>query len=174
LLGGSFFWIKFWPGLFGALTLIVTASIAKELGGKLFARFIAGLGILFSAYMRIHFLFQPNFPEIFFWTLSAYYLIRYINTQQNKYLYLLVFALALGWWSKYSVLFFSVSTVLSILFTKHRTILTKKHFWLATLLGIIFILPNIFWQYFHKFPLIRHHAGIKRDAIEIHQQSRFS
>src|SRR5205085_2164812 len=102
LLGGSVFFIKFWPALFGSFTLLITAAIAKELGGKLFAQFVATLGIIFSAYMRIHFLFQPNFLDIFFWALSIYYLVRFINTQQNKYLYFLSLALALGWWSKYS------------------------------------------------------------------------
>ena len=104
LLGGSFFWIKFWPALFGTLTLVVTARIVKELGGSLFAIFIASLGILLTGYLRVHFLFQPNFLEIFFWTLSAYYLLRLINTQRNKYFYLLSLAFALSWWSKYSVL----------------------------------------------------------------------
>ncbi|MEO7394327.1 MAG: hypothetical protein ABIU11_05245, partial [Chitinophagaceae bacterium] len=39
--GGSTAWIKLWPCLFGAATLIVTCLIAAEFGGKLFAQFIA-------------------------------------------------------------------------------------------------------------------------------------
>src|SRR5436190_16358643 len=61
MMGGNFFWIRIWPALFGALTLVITIGIVKELGGKFFAQVIAALGILFSVYMRIHFLFQPNF-----------------------------------------------------------------------------------------------------------------
>jgi hypothetical protein len=66
LFGGSFFWLKFWPALFGSFTLLVTAGIVKELGGNLFAQIIASSGILLTAYLRIHFLFQPNFLDIFF------------------------------------------------------------------------------------------------------------
>ncbi len=173
LLGGSYFWIKFWPALFGALTLIVTAAIVKELGGKLFAQFVAALGILFSAYIRIHFLFQPNMLDIFFWTLSAYYLARYINKQQNKYLYLLSFALALGWWSKYSVIFFIAAMVLAILLTKHRILFTKKHFWLAILSGLILITPNIIWQYFHKFPLVHHMEELQETQLRYINKADF-
>lgn len=173
LSGGSYFWIKCWPALFGALTLLATAAIVKELGGKLFAQFIATLGILFSAYMRIHFLFQPNFLDIFFWTLSAYYLLRYINTLQNKYLYLLSFALALGWWSKYSVVFFIAAIVLSILLTKHRMVFTKKHFWLAILFGLLLITPNIVWQYFHKFPLIHHMKELQETQLQYINKADF-
>src|SRR6476620_11539899 len=59
IFGGSAFSIKFWPASFGAITLIITASMARELGGKLFSQAIAATGIFFSAYMRIHYLFQP-------------------------------------------------------------------------------------------------------------------
>jgi hypothetical protein len=173
LFGGYSFSIKFWPSLFGSLTLIVTATIARELGGKLFAQFIAASGIIFSAYMRIHFLFQPNFLDIFFWTLSAYYLVRYINTQQNKYLYFLSFALALGWWSKYSILFFIAAIVLSLLVTKHRIVFTKKHFWMAILFGFILILPNILWQYFHKFPLIHHMKELQETQLRYINKTDF-
>src|SRR5690349_21683201 len=72
LLGGSFFWIKFWPSLFGAFTLLVSAGIARQLGGGLYAQLIVALGILFSAYLRVHFLFQPNFLDIFWCTAAAY------------------------------------------------------------------------------------------------------
>lgn len=173
LFGGSYFWLKFWPALFGAATLIITAGIAKEFGGKLFAQFAAALGIIFSAYMRIHFLFQPNFLDIFFWSLGAYYLVRYINTQQNKYLYLLCLALALGWWSKYSVVFFAAAIMLSILFTRHRGIFTKKHFWFAVLSGLVLILPNILWQYFHKFPLIHHMKELQETQLRYINKSDF-
>lgn len=173
LAGGSAFTVKFWPAFFGALTLVVTTSIVKEMGGKLFAQFIAALGILFSGYMRIHFLFQPNFLEIFFWTLSAYYLLRYINTQQNKFLYFLTISLALGWWSKYSVLFFIAAIVLSILLTKHRSVLGKSSFWIATGIGLLLIIPNLLWQYLHKFPLVHHMQELKETQLQYINKADF-
>ncbi len=173
LFGGSYFFVKFWAALFGAATLLVTAAIAKELGGKLFALFVAALGIIFSAYLRIHFLFQPNFLDIFFWTLSTYYLMRFINTNRNKYLYFLSAALALGWWSKYSVLFFIAAIVLSILFTKHRILFTKKHFWLTLSLALVLITPNILWQYLHRFPLLHHMEELRDTQLQYINKSDF-
>ena len=58
--GGSEAMIKFWPCFFGASTLIITCLITAELGGNRFAQFLASLGIISSAYLRLHFLFQPN------------------------------------------------------------------------------------------------------------------
>lgn len=165
LAGGSELVIKFWPALFGSLTLILTTLITKELGGASFARIIAALGILFSGYMRVHYLFQPNFLDIFFWALSAYFLLKYLNTQHSKYLYLLSIAFALGWWSKYSVLFFVAAMVIAILLTKNRTIFKQRAFWGALATGIILVLPNLLWQYFHRFPVIRHMEELRETQL---------
>jgi hypothetical protein len=164
-LGGSFFWIKFWPAFFGALTVVVTTAITRELGGRIFAQLIAILGVLFSAYLRIDFLFQPNFLDIFFWTLSAYYLIRYINSKQERYFFLLAIALAFGWWSKYSVLFFASAIFLSLVSTQYRSILKNKNFLLALLMGFILVLPNLIWQYTHRWPLIHHMNELRETQL---------
>src|SRR5580698_3440785 len=37
IFGGSMFWIKFWPSLFGALTYIIVGKTIQSLGGKAFA-----------------------------------------------------------------------------------------------------------------------------------------
>src|ERR1700712_930746 len=41
--GDGFFWIKFWPSLFGALTFIIVAKTIRSLGGKHFAIFLGFL-----------------------------------------------------------------------------------------------------------------------------------
>ncbi|RYZ28097.1 MAG: glycosyltransferase family 39 protein, partial [Chitinophagaceae bacterium] len=156
LFGGGYFWIKCWPALFGAITLWLTILIVKEFGGKLLAQLLAGLGIIFTAYLRIHFLFQPNFLDIFFWTLSAYFLVRFINSNNTRYIFFLAVSLALGWYSKYSVLFFIAALLFALLLTYHRSLFFKKQFWVAFALGFVLIVPNLLWQYFHNWPLFYH------------------
>jgi hypothetical protein len=166
LFGGSFFWIKFWPCFFGAATLFMTVKMVREFGGGFYAQLLAGLSIIFTAYLRIHFLFQPNFLDIFFWTLSSYFLLRYINSSAQKYIYFLAISLALGWYGKYSVLFFIASLLISLLLTHHRKLFAKKHFWLAALLAIVLILPNFLWQYFHNWPLFHHMKELQETQLQ--------
>src|SRR4029078_12229478 len=101
--GDHVFWVKFWPSLFGALTLIVSCLITSEFGGKRFAQCITGLSMMTGAFVRVHALFQPNILDIFFWTLSVYCIIRYINTGKTKWFSFLFISLALGFLGKYSV-----------------------------------------------------------------------
>lgn len=173
LFGGGFFWIRFWPSLFGAFTLLITCKTARELGGGIYAQIIAALGILFSAFLRIHFLFQPNFLDIFFWTASAYLLIKFCKSNDDKYLFALCISLALGWWSKYSVLFFTAAIALSILLTPYRKAYFKKNFWLMALISILLVFPNLLWQYFHRFPLVHHMEELHQTQLRFLHKTDF-
>lgn len=164
--GAGFFWVKFWPALFGALTLVLACGTARQLQGGAFAQFIAGCCLLLSAFLRVHILFQPNFLEIFFWTLSAWYLLRYVNTSSVKYLYFLAVALGLGWLSKYSVAFFIAGMLTGLLLTSHRKVFTSKHLYFAGLLAFIIILPNLSWQYTHNWPVIHHMKKLRETQLQ--------
>src|SRR6185295_2443275 len=88
LAGGSMFWIKIWPALFGSFTFLLVGKIILSLGGRIFALILGWLPFMVDGYMRLFFLFQPNFLEVFFWTLISFSMIRYIQTNRNKWLYL--------------------------------------------------------------------------------------
>lgn len=163
--GGSEAWIKFWPCLFGAATVILTCLITAELGGGRFAQFLAGLGIITGAYMRIHFLFQPNILDIFSWTLAIYFLVLYVNSKQVKYLYGLTLSIAFGWWGKYSILFLALALLIGLLMSPHRKIFLNKHFWFAAGIGILLMLPNIIWQYQHNWPLLHHMDELRETQL---------
>ncbi len=159
-------WIKIWPCFFGAATLVITCLITAELGGKLFAQFLAGISMMTGAYMRVHFLFQPNMLDIFFWTLAVYFIIRYINEKEDNLLYCFTISLALGFWGKYSVLFIIVSIVLALLLSQHRKLFTVKKFYIASFLALLIILPNVWWQYKHNWPLLHHMEELQETQLK--------
>ena len=114
----------------------------------------------------MHFLFQPNFLEIFFWTLIAYSILRFIQTQKNIYLYLFGISCGLGMLSKYSVAFFILSILLALLITKNRRIFLNKHFYVASIIGFLIFLPNLLWQFNHHFPVIFHMQELSKFQLQ--------
>jgi 4-amino-4-deoxy-L-arabinose transferase-like glycosyltransferase len=164
--GGSFFWVKFWPSFFGALTLVITCRMVKEMGGGFFAIFIAALCIIFTAYLRVHFLFQANFLEIFWWSLSGYFILRYINTKNIQYLYLIGFAFGCGWLAKNSISFFILGFGIALLLTQYRVLLLNKHLYGAALLAFLIALPNLAWQYNHNWPLMHHMNELRETQLK--------
>lgn len=162
LFGGGFFWVKIWPALFGALTFVLVGKIVLSLKGNLFALILSWLPFVVDGYMRLFFLFHPNFLDVFFWTLMAFSLFNYIQTHQNKWLYFFGIGAGLGMMSKYSVAFYALSLVAGILLTRERKVFSNKHFYYACGIGLLIFLPNLIWQYNHRFPIV-HHMGELQD-----------
>lgn len=173
LFGESTFWIKFWPSLFGAFTYIIVGKIILSLGGKAFALFLGFLPFVFGAYLRMHFLFQPNFLEIFFWTMIAYSAIRFIQTEKNLWLYVLGVCVGLGMLSKYSVAFFVISMVAGLLFTAQRKIFLNKHLYFAAFIAFLIFLPNLLWQYNRNFPVFVHMKELKETQLQYISPANF-
>ena len=157
--------LRFWPAFIGALTVIVTCLITARLGGKAFAQFLAGFGVTTGAFLRVHILFQPNILDIFFWTCSLYFLVRFIQTYDQKDFLWMSTCLALGWWSKYSVVFLMASILIGLLLSRYRKVLLQKNTYTSIAIALLIILPNIWWQYTHKWPLIHHMKELRETQL---------
>lgn len=156
LLGNSVFWVKFFPALFGALTLFIVWKTIEILKGNLYALILGALGILFSCLLRLNTLFQPNSLDVLCWTAFYYILIQYITREKNNWLYLGAAVFAFGFLNKYNILFLLLGLFPAILISKQRKILTKKELYFALIMGFLFILPNLLWQYRNQFPVLHH------------------
>lgn len=165
VLGNGFFWVKFWPSLFGALTVWTTCSLVREMGGKMYAQFLAGLCIIAGVYARINFLFQPNFLEIYWWTLLAFLLVKYANTRQPKFIYYLGIVAGLSFLSKYSLVFFAAGIGVGFLLSNLRPVFKSKHIYLAVLIALLIASPNIWWQYQHKWPVLYHMKELRQSQL---------
>jgi len=155
LLGNSVFWVKFFPALFGALTMILIWKTVEELKGGLFALILASTALLVSPLLRINILFQPNSLDIFFWSLVYFTIIKYINTENSKWLYAAAITLAFGILSKYNIMILAAGLLPALLISENRKMFLNKNLFLAGALTLLIILPNLLWQYRNNFPTIR-------------------
>lgn len=156
ILGNSIFWVKFFPALFGALTIVLTWKLVEELNGNLFAKILASLGILFSVLLRVNMLFQPTSLEILLWLFLYYSLIKYFNSQKVKWLYISAIIVGIGMLNKYNIAFSLLGLIPALLLTEQRKIFMQPHVYRAALLALIIISPNLLWQYQNQFPVIHH------------------
>src|SRR5664279_5545102 len=146
LMGGGLLWIRFFPALYGALTIVFTWLIVEAIGGTLISRILATSALVFSVLLRVNMLFQPNSFDILIWTVIFYLLIRLVQTGNSKWLYFLALIVALGFYNKYNVLFLIGGLTFGILFSEQFKLFFKPSFWLAMLMALALLLPNIIWQ----------------------------
>jgi hypothetical protein len=157
-LGNSIFWIKFFPALFGALTIIVVWKAIETLNGNVFALVLGATAVLLSALLRLNTLYQPNSLDVLCWTTVYFFLIRYIKTENTNYLFGGALIVALGFLNKYNIVFMLIGLAPAILMTRHRSIFLRRELYFAMLLFLLLIMPNLVWQYSNDFPVIRHLA----------------
>ncbi len=154
LFGNGYFWIKFFPALFGAFTMLIVWKTIEALKGNLFALVLASLALLVSVILRINILFQPNSMDIFFWTALYFTLVKYINSGNTKWFFVTAFVIGFGILSKYNIIFLLLGLLPAVLLTGHRKILLDKNFYISIGIAFIIVLPNIIWQYQNNFPTI--------------------
>ena len=156
LLGNSVFWIKFFPALFGVLTLIIVWKTIEILKGNLYALILGATCIVFSSLLRINMLYQPNSLDILCWTAFYYVVILYITTEKAKWLYVAAVVFAFGFLNKYNIVFLLIGLLPALLLSDQRRILAAKNLYFALIPGLILILPNLLWQYNNQFPIVHH------------------
>ena len=156
LLGNSVFWVKFFPALFGVLTLLMVWKTIEALKGNLYALILGATCILFSTLLRINILYQPNSLDILCWTSFYYVIVQYMTTENKKWFYIGAIVFAFGFLNKYNILFLIIGLLPSLLLSGQRKIFTEKKLYWGLLLGLVLILPNILWQYNNHFPIVHH------------------
>ncbi len=156
LLGNSIFWIKFFPAAYGALTMYVVWKAIEELKGSLFALILASTGVLFSVLLRLNDLYQPNSFDVLSWTALYFVALRYFKTENTKWLFIGAVIFGVGFLNKYNIVFLLIGLIPALLLTRQRKIFAQPKLYLAAVLGLVIILPNLFWQYNNHFPVFHH------------------
>jgi hypothetical protein len=156
MLGNSVFWVKFFPALFGALTIIVVWKATEKLKGNLFTLILCATCTLFSTLLRMNILFQPNSLDILCWTTFYSIIILYFTTERPKWLYVAALVFSIGFLNKYNIVFLVVGLLPAILFTSQRNVFTKKELYMAFFMAFLLIFPNLIWQYKNNFPVFHH------------------
>ncbi|MET4081123.1 hypothetical protein ABIB40_001068 [Pedobacter sp. UYP30] len=152
----SIFIYHIFPHIASLIILIFVAKITIELGGKNKAVFLVLLGIIIApSFGDSQQNFQPVVFSQLFWTLGFYYLVRFVKFLDKKSLWLLTFSCILGFLSKYDAVFFIFGLASLLFFTRTRNALIRNKFWLHVLVGLVFILPNLIWQFLHDYPAIQ-------------------
>lgn len=156
LLGNTVFWVKFFPALFGGLTLVIVWKTVEALQGGMYALTLAATCVLLSVLLRLNILYQPNSFDVLAWTALYFMLVQYFRTRRSKWLYVGAVVFALGFLNKYNIAFQLIALFPALMLTKERRVFLEKPLYAAVVLAFLLVSPNLLWQYQNDFPVIHH------------------
>jgi hypothetical protein len=169
VLGTSLFATRLLPVLAGAAVVYATGRIAAELGGGLFAQFLAAIAILFApAYIAFDSFFSMNAFEPLLWLLSAWVAIRIVKGASPRWWLLFGAVAGVGLENKHSMFVFGFALVAGLLLTGQAKLFRSKWIWIGAALALAIFLPNLLWESRNGWPqieVVRHAQQFKNEAI---------
>src|SRR6266436_6318906 len=150
-LGGSLRAIRFLPTLAMSLTVVFTAVITRELGGRAFALICSAASVVASPfYLNNGAMVTTNYLEPLLWTGCAYFAILAAKRDQPRY------------W-----VWFGFGVVVGLLLTGQRRVLLDKWIWIGGLVAFVIFLPNLVWNIHYQFPFVQLIHNIKAEGRDI-------
>ena len=167
-LGQSLLAIRFLPALAGAVEVVLTALIARELGGRRFAQVLAAITTLTApGILGSDSIFTMNAFEPLFWMTCAYLVIRIIKTGNERLWIWFGVVAGIGLENKYSMMIFGAGIVLGLLLTNQRKLLANRWLWIGGVVAFVIFAPNLWWNVRHHFPFLELQANIRRSGRNV-------
>jgi len=166
IFGYSVFGIRFLPAFLGAMSMYIMAKIILKLNGGVVALVIALSSFLLSTgFLLFDSIFTPNVIEQFLWLLITWCLFKMTLEYQPKLWIWIGILVGLAFLTKYSIVFLLAGLVPALLLSPHRRLFNSRYFIVAIIISSLMILPHIFWQYTHNWPVIFHMEELKRTQL---------
>jgi hypothetical protein len=164
--GDSLLGLRLLPALAGAGLVVLTAKLAREMGGRPFAQLLAALAVcVVPIYLVFDHWLTANAFEPLLWMGALYCVLRAINTGAGGYWIGFGVLVGIGLETKYSMLFVLIGVLGGLALSPERRWLADWRLWLGLLLAGAIALPNFIWQLRHGFPFLEF-----RDAVAAHNR----
>ncbi len=167
-LGDSLRAIRFLPALFMSLTIVLTAQIARELGGRTFALICAAAAVLAAPqYLNNGSMLTTNCMEPLLWMGCAYFAILAAKRNDPRYWLWFGVVAGIGMQEKYSIAVFGFAVVVGLLLTEQRRVLFNRWIWIGGAAAFLIFLPNLLWNVHYDFPFVQLMHNIKAEGRDV-------
>jgi len=139
----------------GVCVVLLTAAMAKQLGGDARAQWLAALGLATCAFfVGANGLLQTVSFDQLAWALALYAFVRIVRSGDSKWWLGLGAAIGLGMQTKFSMPTLVAGIGAGVLLTPLRRQLRTPWPWLGAALAVAIAGPNLAWQIAHGWPSI--------------------
>ena len=168
LLGESLRSIRFLPALASSALVVLTAMIARELGGRRFALVLSAITILIAPiYLSDGSLLSTNCLEPLLWMGCAYFAVLAIRRNEPWYWLWFGVVAGLGLEEKYSIAVFGFAMVIGLLLTEQRRAFANKWIWLGGAAAFLIFLPNLLWNVHYDWPFAQLMHNIRAEGRDV-------
>ena len=134
------------------LVIIVSALMARDLGGGRLAQVTTALAVALSPLPIFEATeFQYTSFAFLWWVLVAWFTIRLLKSGNPRWWLAIGAALGLGLITKYAIVFYIAGVLVGMAFSPARRYFVSRWFWAGVALALLIFLPNLIWLFRHDF-----------------------
>ena len=165
-LGDGLLALRLLPALCMGALVVLTATVAAQLGGRRFAQALAAVGMSIAGVaLVITGFYSMNAIDLVVWAAAWAILARWTAAPSPRLLVWLGVLLGVGLMNKIGLLVLGAALAIALPFTPlGRTLRTPAPF-VAGGLALLIVLPHVLWQMSHGWPTLEFIANAQRDKI---------
>lgn len=165
---GSLFVSRLPAALLTVGAIMVTALIARELGGGSAAQLISAGAYATSPFLLGQgVLLSTNAVDTALWTVITWLVVRWVRVRADWLLLLAAVVTALDFQVKWLIPFFWICAGISILILGPRDLLRRPMLWLGAMFVIVSALPGLLWQAERGWPQLKMGAIIAAEQSTV-------
>lgn len=143
------------PALAAGALVVVTALMARALGGGRFAQTLAALGSAANlVFLATGSIFSMDILDALWWALGAYVLILLIRRDDPRLWLAFGLVAGVGLTTKLTMLYFGLAVVIGALLTSRRRDFRTRWPWLGGLIALAGLAPYILWNAANGWPTL--------------------
>jgi 4-amino-4-deoxy-L-arabinose transferase-like glycosyltransferase len=150
LFGTSLAGFRFFAAVAEAIAVVLTALMAREMGGGRGAQFIAAAAAVPFCLAGGALMQYVSFDYLF-WVATAYFVVKLLKTENPRWWLAIGACIGVGLEIKYTMGFFAIAIVMAVVLTDARRYLKSKWLWYGVALSVLIFTPNLIWQAKHDF-----------------------
>ena len=167
-IGVSLYALRLLPMLGDVCCMMLTAQLARKLGGGRWAMFLAALAVLVAPInLTLSQLFTMNAFDPLLWTLIAWFLVDLVQTGKEQNWIWVGILTGITLLNKYGVLFFIAGLLAGVVFSRLRRSFARPWFWAGVAIATCIALPNFLWQLHWNFPFVQLVRSVRANGRDV-------
>ena len=152
LLGVSPTAVRVLPAIEMALIVVLTALIARDLGGSRRAQILAAITAALSGYLGAGHLDTTTDPDLLAWAIIIWLLVKLLAGGDRRLWLAVGVATGIGLENKDTLLFLGAGLAVGLLLTRRWDVIRSPWAWAAIGIALLIWAPNLAWQVLNGWP----------------------